>query len=1188
MNHNPKSKSITTAMIMTAHHDKIDKHTTQLAAKTRGQGRLASMVPQFTGCLKSLFAASRNTFIACIVVLALGAFVTSAVADVTGDYRSAATGNWEATATWQTYNGSSWVAASAIPGSATNVFIQAGHVVTLTASEACNDLHISDGTTAAGTGGSGQVALGANTLSINGKVRSYFASVGGSGNLPGTNTTALPATPISMTAASAGEIKFVGNSRTIFNTGEWASGNAGSTTTYATEIALNSGQTATAQVNFKTSALTVSSGTLSMVGSSRIGIDNGSAGASGGNVTIANGAVLSSAISGSGAGSQVMSESTTLRANTLTIASGGKLQISGADPRMDMNTYVLNGTIEYTGGAAQNLLQKSNNDGLAADVSAYANLTVSGAGAKTMTVDTTVSGTLALTNGTLTVGSKTLTLNGPAITGTPNNLTTSPTSSLSFGGSSAGVFIPGSVTALNNLTINNASGVVLGGNLTVNNALTLTSGTFAVGANALVLNGPAIAGTPNNLTTTSGSTLVFGGTASGINIPTSVTALNSLIITNTSGVTLNAAPTLAGALVINSGSTLALNYSGTANITLLTFDSGTTWQTTGSYGFTGSGATTIDATHFATSAPLGTVTVSANAPVAAQSQNIYRSAASGNWSSASTWQTTIDGWIWLAATTKPVSTNNVFVQAGHVVTLTGSEACNDLNSSSGTTSGGNGGVGLIALGANTLSINGKLRCYFGTVSTAGSANLPGTSTTVFGSGTPISKTAASAGQISFVGNTRTILNVNEWSSGYTGSTTNFAMDIALNSGQVASAQTVFKVSGLTVTAGTLSTSQRIGLDNGTTGSGGASVTIASGAMLNSSMSGTNAGNQVMSQGTTTQAGALTINSGGTLQLSGSQPCMDMNAYTLNGTVAYVGTSPLTFVQPSGNASGAANISTYANLTLNGASTQTLATNTTVNGTNTLAGTGTLTLGGHTLTYGGASTLAYAGSVAQTTANTEFPASGGPNSVTINNTNGVTLNGSKTINGTLTVTTNTTLDLNSQTLTVGATALNGALTMEINKTGPNTFTGSELIQSSGTLNYGGTLNVTATGSTLAVNDAPVLFSGTIGGAFAVTNLPVLPSPGLYWDTSLFNTGVIKVAVNTPPTPTITSPAVSGTNFTLQVASSQSGFNYVLQATPTLAPVTWTDIQTNAGTGGTLNFTNPITQANPQQFFRINVQ
>jgi hypothetical protein len=47
---------------------------------------------------------------------------------------------------------------------------------------------------------------------------------------------------------------------------------------------------------------------------------------------------------------------------------------------------------------------------------------------------------------------------------------------------------------------------------------------------------------------------------------------------------------------------------------------------------------------------------------------------------------------------------------------------------------------------------------------------------------------------------------------------------------------------------------------------------------------------------------------------------------------------------------------------------------------------------------------------------------------------------------------------------------------------------------------------------------------------------------------------------------------------------------VQATPSLAPVpiTWTNIQTNAGTGGTLNFTIPITPGNPRQFFRISVQ
>jgi hypothetical protein len=43
--------------------------------------------------------------------------------------------------------------------------------------------------------------------------------------------------------------------------------------------------------------------------------------------------------------------------------------------------------------------------------------------------------------------------------------------------------------------------------------------------------------------------------------------------------------------------------------------------------------------------------------------------------------------------------------------------------------------------------------------------------------------------------------------------------------------------------------------------------------------------------------------------------------------------------------------------------------------------------------------------------------------------------------------------------------------------------------------------------------------------------------------------------------------------------------VLQATPSLSPATWTNISTNAGTGGTLNFTNPITPGNRQMFFRI---
>jgi fibronectin-binding autotransporter adhesin len=174
-----------------------------------------------------------------------------------------------------------------------------------------------------------------------------------------------------------------------------------------------------------------------------------------------------------------------------------------------------------------------------------------------------------------------------------------------------------------------------------------------------------------------------------------------------------------------------------------------------------------------------------------------------------------------------------------------------------------------------------------------------------------------------------------------------------------------------------------------------------------------------------------------------------------------------------------------------------------------------------------------------------------------------------------------------TLTISNTVTfeaDGAAVMEINRTNAQN---ADLLSAT-SVSYGGTLTVANIGGTLQAGDTFHLFSGAISGTFAATNLPPLSSTNLSWDTSLLNSGIIKVAGNTAPQPTITSPAVSGTNFTLQVASSTSGFNYVLQATPSLSPTTWTSIQTNAGTGGTLNFTNPITSGYPQRFYRISVQ
>jgi autotransporter-associated beta strand protein len=140
--------------------------------------------------------------------------------------------------------------------------------------------------------------------------------------------------------------------------------------------------------------------------------------------------------------------------------------------------YVYNGTDAQATGT-----------GLPATVN---NLTINNSAGVSLSGNVTVNGTLTLTSGALSIGANTLTLNGPAIAGTPGNLTTTLSSSLVFGGSSASVTIPSGVNQLNNLTIGNtsASGVTLNGPLTVNGALTINaSSLLADGGHTLAAKG---------------------------------------------------------------------------------------------------------------------------------------------------------------------------------------------------------------------------------------------------------------------------------------------------------------------------------------------------------------------------------------------------------------------------------------------------------------------------------------------------------------------------------------------------------------------------------------------------------------------------------------------------------------------------------------------------------------------------
>ncbi|MFI5253741.1 MAG: beta strand repeat-containing protein, partial [Bacteroidota bacterium] len=262
---------------------------------------------------------------------------------------------------------------------------------------------------------------------------------------------------------------------------------------------------------------------------------------------------------------------------TLTVGAGATLDMGGTNGMpTQYSTHTLNATsTESFSGTNQTLTTVAET---------FGNLSFSGSGTKTFAAQTTViggnfttSGTasataaIALTiNGNVSIGSGT-TFNAGSFThivkGNWSNsgTFTAGTSTISLSGtSSQGV----GASTFNNVTLSNSAGATLSGNSIIGGALTLTTGTLGVGANTLSLNGPTIAGTPANLITASGSSLSFGGSSAGVNVPSSVTTLTNLTVNNTNGVTLNSSPAISGALTLTNGAITTGSNTLTANGTV--------------------------------------------------------------------------------------------------------------------------------------------------------------------------------------------------------------------------------------------------------------------------------------------------------------------------------------------------------------------------------------------------------------------------------------------------------------------------------------------------------------------------------------------------------------------------------------------------------------------------------------------
>lgn len=199
-------------------------------------------------------------------------------------------------------------------------------------------------------------------------------------------------------------------------------------------------------------------------------------------------------------------------------------------------------------------------------------------------------------------------------------------------------------------------------------------------------------------------------------------------------------------------------------------------------------------------------------------------------------------------------------------------------------------------------------------------------------------------------------------------------------------------------------------------------------------------------------------------------------------------------------------------------------------------------------------------------------------------NSQTLSGLGTINGTAQINGTVSPSGNAGRLALTDLLLRGTALLNLSKNG--SVLTNDFLAVNNSLSLGGALVVSASGDSLSAGDSFKLFSASsITDTFASVTLPPLPSP-LVWDfADLAVNGTIRVAVLNPQ---ILPPVLDGANLLLSI-QTVSGVNYILQTTPSLeAPVIWTSLSTNSGTGGILSFPIPMNTEGGRSFFRFVVE